>query len=94
MLFILLQRKEAEVEVVHTLLPHITFKFNGQPIEKLSSTDISPNSTVGPEPTLLLDVDENVMDDDDDGEDGLDEPPVPGNSQSLIERTISSANMG
>ena len=69
-----------------TLLPCITFKFNGQPIEKLSSINISStNSNVGPEPTLLLDVDNNIVDDDDGELDGFDEPPVLGDIQLLIE---------
>jgi len=58
------------------LLPRITFKLNGQPVTRLSSTDIA-----GPEPILSADIDDAASDNS-----GDDEPSVPGDILLLIEK--------
>jgi len=78
------------------MLPCITFRFNGQPIANLPSMDISHMNTriISPGPISLADINGDAADDDDDGNGISDEPSVPGDIRSLIEKATGSANIG
>jgi len=77
------------------MLPHITFRFNGQPIENLPSMDISHMNTriISPGPISLVDINGDAADDDDDGNGISDEPLVLGDIRSLIEKATRLANI-